>query len=83
MFSGILANSSPDPAGELAPSIAEAKRATKKRGGSLSVVASVCGTEEDPQDFQQQVKRLEDAGVVVFPSGAEAAQFCARLVAGS
>ena len=76
-------NSSPDPAGELAPSIAAAQRAAKKRGGSLSVVASVCGTEEDPQDFQQQVKRLKDAGVVVFPSGAEAAQFCARLAAGS
>lgn len=38
-------NSSPDPAGELAPAIAEAKREANKRGGFLSVVASVCGTD--------------------------------------
>jgi succinyl-CoA synthetase alpha subunit len=74
-------NSSPDPAGELAPAIAEAKGQAAKRGGSLSVVASVCGTEDDPQGLQQQFKRLEEAGVVVFPGSAQAAQFCARLAA--
>lgn len=74
-------NSSPDPVGEMVPAIAEAKRQTQKRGGSLSVVASVCGTEGDPQGSQQQAKLLEEAGVVVFPSSAQAAQFCVRLLA--
>jgi succinyl-CoA synthetase alpha subunit len=73
-------NSSPDPVGEMVSAIAEAKRQTKKRGGSLSVVASVCGTEGDPQDPQHQAKLLEEAGVVVFPSSAQAAQFCACLL---
>jgi len=72
-------NSSPDPAGELAPAIFEAKDKARKRGGFLSVVASVCGTEEDPQGLEQQVKRLEEAGVIVLPSSAQAALFCARL----
>jgi succinyl-CoA synthetase alpha subunit len=73
-------NSSSDPAGELLPVITEAKREIMKRGGSLSVVASVCGTEGDPQNLQQQMKLLVDAGVVVFPSSAQAARFCALLV---
>jgi FdrA protein len=74
-------NSSPDPAGELVSAVEEAKRETKKRGGSLSVVASICGTEGDPQNLQHQVKVLEEAGVVVFPSSAQAAQFCVLLTA--
>jgi FdrA protein len=74
-------NASSDPAGELVFAIKEAKAAAKKRGGSLSVVASICGTEGDPQNFPQQVKVLEEAGVAVFPSSAQAAEFCAFLAA--
>ena len=74
-------NASPDPAGELVSTIEEAKREAKKRGGSLSVVASICGTEGDPQNYPQQVKVLEEAGGIVFPSSAQAAQFCALLAA--
>ena len=73
-------NSSADPAGDLAPAIAEAKGVVKKRGGFLSVVASVCGTSEDPQGLDQQVARLEEEGVVILPSSAQAARF-AVLVA--
>jgi FdrA protein len=72
-------NASPDPAGELARVITEAKQAVKKRGGSLSVVASVCGTEGDRQGLQHQTWLLEEEGVVVFPSSAQAALFCGRL----
>jgi succinyl-CoA synthetase alpha subunit len=72
-------NASPDPAGELVSAIKEAKRAVKKRGGSLSVVASICGTEGDPQNLHKQIKVLEEAGVAVFPSSAQAVQFCALL----
>jgi FdrA protein len=74
-------NVSPDPAGELVPAIQEARSTVKNRGGSLSVVASICGTEGDPQNFPKQVKVLEEAGVIVFPSSAQAAQFCALLAA--
>jgi succinyl-CoA synthetase alpha subunit/DNA-binding transcriptional ArsR family regulator len=74
-------NSSPDPAGELVSAIEEVKGEAKKRGGSLSVVASICGTEGDPQNLPRQVKVLEEAGVIVFPSSAQAARFCALLAA--
>lgn len=72
-------NSPADPAGELVPAIAEAKDTARKRGGYLSVVASVCGTEADPQDLEQQVASLEREGVVVMPTCAQAARFAAGL----
>jgi FdrA protein len=74
-------NASADPAGELAPALREAKQAVRKRGGFLSVVASVCGTEGDPQGLTHQCQLLGQEGVVVFPSSAKAAWFCLRLAA--
>ena len=73
-------NASADPAGELIPAITGAKDEARKRGGFLCVVASVCGTEEDSQGFAKQVKSLEGAGAVVFPSNARSADFCAALI---
>jgi FdrA protein len=72
-------NSSPDPAGDLVPAIKEAKLIFKERGSSLSVVASICGTEEDPQNLKEQVRLLEEAGAVVFSSSARAARFCGLI----
>ncbi len=72
-------NAAADPAGELAPAIAEAKGEAERHGRFLSVVASVCGTEEDPQGLDRQVACLEEAGVVVLPSSAQAARFAALL----
>lgn len=71
---------SPDPVGDLLPAIREARERVASRGGYLCVVASVCGTEEDPQRLSAQVSALEQAGVLVFPSSAQAARFSARLV---
>jgi succinyl-CoA synthetase alpha subunit len=73
-------NASADPAGELIPAITRAKEEVRRRGGFLSVVVSVCGTEEDVQDFGKQAKRLEGAGALVFPSNAQSAGFCATLI---
>jgi succinyl-CoA synthetase alpha subunit len=72
-------NASPDPAGDLLESILEAKRTAHQRGGFLSVVASVCGTDRDPQDIRAQTKALEEAGVLVLPSSTQAAYFSSEL----
>lgn len=68
-----------DMAGALRESIKVAKAEVEKRGGYLAVVASVCGTMKDPQDFPSQVQNLEDVGVVVMPSNAQAARFAAMI----
>jgi len=73
-------NASMDPVGELLDAILEAKQTAQKRRGNLTVVASVCGTEGDPQDLNLQIQLLKDAGVIVFHSNATAASFCCALL---
>jgi FdrA protein len=73
-------NASMDPVGELVDAIREAKRSVLKRGGKLSVVASICGTELDPQGFTMQEKMLQDAGALVYHSNAVASAACCRLL---
>jgi FdrA protein len=57
-----------DPAGAVAKVVADA------RGARPIVVASVCGTEADPQVHSAQVLKLEAAGVLVAASNARAAE---------
>ncbi len=62
----------PDPAGALSPVITAARASAAAGVRSLAVVASVCGTDEDPQHRARQVERLEAAGVLVEASNARA-----------
>jgi FdrA protein len=48
----------------------------------LLVVASVTGTEGDPQSLSRQVQALQAAGVVVCDSNAAASRLVARIVGG-
>jgi len=68
-----------DPAGALAPVIAQAKRDAEKDGRYLPVVASVVGTELDPQNLGEQEEKLREAGVVVMPSNAQATRMAALI----
>ena len=45
-----------------------------------AVVASVCGTADDPQDAERQAAMLTDAGVAVAPSNADAASVAAAIL---
>jgi len=63
----------PDPAGALVPAL---RAAARRR---LALVASVCGTEADPQVRSRQVKRLKEAGVLVAESNAQAARLAAAI----
>jgi succinyl-CoA synthetase alpha subunit len=67
-----------DPAGALAAAIEDARAA----GPGPVIVASVCGTERDPQGLAAQEARLAGVGVVLAPSNAQAARLAARIVAG-
>jgi len=73
-------NASMDPVGELLDAILEAKRLSGQRGAALTVVASVCGTETDPQDVKLQIKMLQEAGALVFRSNALASAACCELL---
>jgi len=73
-------NASEDPVGDLLDSILQAKQTMQAYGGRLAVVASICGTDGDPQDLNLQRRLLEDSGVIVFQSSAKAALFCSQLL---
>jgi FdrA protein len=62
-----------DPAGVLASAVRETP-------GGAPVIASVTGTEQDPQGYSRQTPALRDAGVVVAPSAAHAAELGAAVV---
>ena len=72
--------SHPDPAGALAPAIVAARDAAAAQGRVLIVVASVCGTDADPQGFAGQEQALREAGVTLAPSNARAARLAAEAI---
>ncbi len=70
-----------DPAAELLPALAAARRTATAAGRGLAVVASVTGTEHDPQVRSRQVMALRAAGVLVMDSNAQATRLAARVAA--
>ena len=68
-----------DPAGALAPAIGAARAATEAAGGQLRALASITGTEDDPQSFGHQRAALQAAGVLVAESSSAAAAVAGRL----
>jgi hypothetical protein len=61
----------PDPAGELLPALGGVR--------GVALVASVCGTDADPQRRSVQAETLRAAGVVVMDSNAQAARLAALI----
>lgn len=61
----------PDPAGELARAVRAARAAASGSGVPL-FIASVCGTGADPQNYSAQCAALENEGVQLCASNAQA-----------
>jgi FdrA protein len=72
--------SDPDPVGALAPRLAKELAALHTAGRDIAVVASVCGTENDPQSLSTQTLALQQAGVTVMPSNAAAVRHALRIL---
>ncbi|MCK4355981.1 acyl-CoA synthetase FdrA [Candidatus Bipolaricaulota bacterium] len=71
----------PDPASGLAAAIAQVKKTFTKRGQYLSVVASITGTNADPQGYSRQRATLEDAGAIVMGSNEAVARLAHAILA--
>ena len=65
----------PDPAAAMAPALA----AVAKGKQEIALVASVCGTETDPQGLAKQEQALREHGVILGASNAEAARIAAAI----
>lgn len=76
--------SHPDPAGELARAVHAARAAAAGTGVQPPVfVASVCGTEADPQRFSEQCAALEREDVHLCDSNAQAVMLALLILQGS
>lgn len=71
-----------NPAKEIVKAVVEARRIVELNGGHLSVVASIVGTERDPQGIRRQRKTLEKSKITVAPSNAQAATLAAKIAKG-
>ena len=69
----------PDPAGATVEAIREAQHLAAAAGRHLVFVASVCGTEGDPQPLSRQEEKLRAAGVLVLPDNASAARLAGLI----
>ncbi len=73
-------NAHPDPAGSALEAVREAKKTAAADGRHLTFVTTVCGTDQDIQNRGDQVAKLEQEGVLVFSSNADAAAFVTALL---
>lgn len=69
-----------DPAEPLASAVHQARRIAGRDGRRLAALATIVGTARDPQDLAAQRARLQDAGIGVLASNADAARCAAMLV---
>jgi FdrA protein len=69
-----------DPCGALAESVGKAKARVAERGGYLSVIASLTGTEKDFQNMAEQKRKLESAGCLVMPSNYQASVLALQVM---
>jgi hypothetical protein len=69
--------SHPDPAAEIVPVLMK----IGKKSRSPAIVASVCGTDEDPQGLERQEAALRGAGVLLTESNASAARLAGAIAA--
>lgn len=65
--------SHPDPGAELSPVIRQAAR-------QVSVVCSITGTDQDPQNRSRVEAALRNAGAMVMPSNAAACKLAGRII---
>jgi FdrA protein len=69
-----------DPASELGKAIQQAQKAAAQEGREILFVASVTGTEQDPQSLSRTTGTLKAAGVHVLNSNAAAARLAGMIV---
>jgi len=69
-----------DPAGVLSETISLLNEKAEKEGRYLKIIASICGTDKDPQNIFVQEKKLKEIGVTILPSNAQAALLGGLLI---
>lgn len=72
----------PDPAGSTAPILRKMSEATAENGRHIAILATVCGTDRDPQGLADQVRTLREVGAVVTYSSSATIRNAVRILGG-
>lgn len=70
----------PDPVGAMEDALREIQRIEREEGRHICVIASLCGTDIEPQNVAEQAARLKEYGVILQPSNAKAALLAGLIV---
>lgn len=70
----------PDPAGVAVSGAEEANKRLKMENRRVLWIAALVGTADDPQNMSDQIKKLENAGFVVYESNIKATELAASFV---
>lgn len=73
--------SNPNPLADILPTLSQAKEIAKKEKRGLSIICSVTGTDNDPQNRATVVKGLSKIGITVMDSNAVACRLAGLVVA--
>jgi len=71
-----------DPVGTVEAALGEIRECQETAGRHISLVCALCGTDSDPQGYEDQKRRLEALGVKVFLCNARAALYAGLIAAG-
>lgn len=69
-----------DMAGALLPAIKEIMAEAKAAGREIAFVSTVCGTNKDPQSYNEQREKLQNAGVIMMDSNVQAVKAALKLI---
>jgi len=64
-----------DPIGDIIETIEE----IRAQHHYISIIAHVCGTDNDPQDYSNSIKKLQSNQVIIMPTNAQAARMAALI----
>ncbi|WP_077604603.1 acyl-CoA synthetase FdrA [Oceanobacillus sojae] len=71
-----------DMANELAPTIKRVLENARQDGRELAVLATVVGTEQDPQGYDKQVETLRESGAIICETNDQMVRTAINLVGG-
>lgn len=69
-----------DPVGVTVEALEEAQKIAKENGRHLPIIAYICGTSTDKQNYSEQARKLESLNVCIAESNEQAAEIAVKLI---
>lgn len=69
-----------DPVGVTYETLEKAQKIAKENGRHLPMIAYICGTRADKQDYLEQAKKLEELNICIADSNKQAAEIAVKLI---